>query len=180
LEELEDILQGCRHQDRRSQEQLYRRLYPALFALCKSFFKDQHVALTALNNGMLTVYRNLEQYDVSKGKFFNWAYTIVRHAALTMTRGRKAEPVEELEETTENIGPGNPFKQLEWKDIYVYLDALPDNTRVVCNLYYLQGYSLKEIAAGIGMKEGTVKWHLNETRHRLKNMITQQANFNDV
>ncbi len=179
MKDLKNILSGCKRHDRVSQEELYRRLYPPLFALCRSFFNDEHVALTALNNGMLTVYSKLEQYDSSRGEFFNWAYTIVRHSALTMIRGKKTEPLVELDEAMENFGPCNPFKQLEWKDIYTYLDALPANTRVVCNLYYLQGYSIKEIAQSTDMKEGTVKWLLNESRNRLKNIITQEANVND-
>ncbi len=32
---------------------------------------------------------------------------------------------------TTAIAVNNPFKQLEWKDIYYYLDQLPPNTRYV-------------------------------------------------
>ena len=85
-------------------------------------------------------------------------------------------------ELTENAGDAvvnNPFKQLEWKDIYYYLDQLPANTRYVCSLYYLEGFSIKEITGLLEMKEGTVKWHLNECRTRLK-VIFEQHNARNI
>jgi len=33
---------------------------------------------------------------------------------------------------------------------------------------YIEDYSIKEIAASLDMKDGTVKWHLNEGRNKLK------------
>jgi RNA polymerase sigma-70 factor (ECF subfamily) len=169
--DIENIIHGCRQQDRKCQEALYRQYYAALFALCKSFFSDEHDIVTALNNGMLKVFQNIDQYDMTKGKFFNWVYTTVRYAALTMIRDRKPNLTYELNENMQEASAGNPFAKLEWADIYFYLDQLPSNTRIVCTLYYIEGFSIKEIAASINMKSGTVKWHLNECRTRLKTIF---------
>lgn len=120
---------------------------------------------------MLKVFNNMPQYDASKGEFFNWAYTTVRHAALTSIRNKKPNPVAEITEDLPEDGNSNPFQQLEWKDIYYYLDQLPANARNVCVLYYLEGFRIKEIAASIGFTEGTVKWYLNDCRTRLKTIF---------
>jgi len=176
LENISHIIEGCKKQDQLSQEKLYRQFYPALFALCKTFFEDKQDILTALNNGMLRVFKNIEQYDESKGAFFNWVYTIVRNAALTLIRDKKTNLTFELTENVKEQIDNNPFKQLEWKDIYYYLDKLPAKTRCVCSLYYLEGFSMKEISGSIDMKEGAVKWHLSECRSRLK-IIFEQHNI---
>lgn len=171
MSNINEILEGCRQNNRQSQEKLYRQFYPALFALCKQFFEDDHEALTALNNGMLKVYKNIEQFDSSKGELFNWTYTIVRNAALTLIRDKKQYAVIELKEGVTNIPSDNPFKSLEWKDIYVYLGKLPPVTRAVCSLFYIEGLSIKETASSLSIKEGTVKWHLNECRNKLKRIF---------
>jgi RNA polymerase sigma-70 factor (ECF subfamily) len=168
---INSLIDGCRRQDRKSQEELYRQCYPGLFALCKCFFSDHHEILTALNNGMLKVFLNIDQYDMSKGKFFNWVYTTVRNTALTMIRDRKPNLTYELKEDLQEAQTDHPFAKLEWEDIYYYLDQLPPNTRIVCTLFYLEGFSIKEIASSIDMKTGTVKWHLNECRSRLKTIF---------
>jgi RNA polymerase sigma factor (sigma-70 family) len=163
-------LEGCRRRERQSQEKLYRQFYPVLFALCKNFFEDKHDIVTAINNGMLKVFTNIDQYDPAKGAFFSWMYTTVRNAALTMLRDRKTQAFDyvEIEDKMGFVSYENPFEQFSGADIHVYLLQLPVATRRVCSLYYMDGYSVKEIAEALDVSEGTVKWHLSESRNRLK------------
>lgn len=169
-------IEGCKKHDRLSQEKLYRQFYPALFALCRTFFNDNHDILTALNNGMLNVFKNIEQYDEGKGTFFNWAYTVVRNAALTEIRNKKAGTSPVYTELVPEAAFVNPFAEREWNDMYEWLDKLPVTTRAVCILYYNEGFSIKEIMPLLEMKEGTVKWHLHEGRNKLKKIF--KPNFN--
>jgi RNA polymerase sigma factor (sigma-70 family) len=172
LDEISHIIEGCKKQDRVSQEKLYRQFYPALFALCKSFFENNHDILTALNNGMLRVYKNIGLFDQSKGSFFNWIYTIVRNAALTQIRDKKKDTSLELITTDlEDKVIYNPFREKEWHEIFTFLEMLPQTSRAICSLYYMEGFTIKEISIVLEMKEGTVKWHLNECRKRLKIMV---------
>lgn len=161
---------GCKRRERQSQEKLYRQFYPVLFALCKNFFEDKHDVVSAINNGMLKVFSNIDQYDETKGAFFNWMYTTVRNAALTMLRDRKAQAFDyvEIEDKMGFVSAENPLEQLSATDIHVYLLQLPVATRRVCSLYYMDGFSVKEIAEALVISEGTVKWHLSESRNRLK------------
>ena len=176
MDDINHIIEGCKKQDRLSQEKLYRQFYPALFALCKTFFEDNHDILTALNNGMLRVFRNIEQYDQGKGIFFNWVYTIIRNAALTQVRDKKTGTPLVFTENLNDTTSYNPFSEKEWDDIYLLLGQLPTTTRAICSLYYMEGFSIKEISASIDMKVGTVKWHLNESRNRLRTIIQPNCN----
>lgn len=154
---------------------MYRQFYPALFALCRTFFEDNHEILTALNNGMLKVFQNIEQYDAGKGNFFNWVYTVVRNAALTQVRNKKTGTADVYTGELPDTASFNPFEEKEWETIYEMVRYLPVTTRAVCVLYYREGYSIKEIGDSLEMKTGTVKWHLNEGRTRLKNKF--KSNF---
>jgi RNA polymerase sigma factor (sigma-70 family) len=173
VEDLHEIVEGCKRNDRSSQEKLYRQFYPGLFALCKKFFPDSHDALTSLNNGMLNVFKNIGKYDPAKGELFSWSYTIVRNAAITHLNSLKV-----IQQTTEISGQMeqslyySPFKELELSDIYLYLDKLPPATRAVCSLHYIEGYAIKEIAEQLSLSEGTIKWHLSESRNRLKSLFS--------
>ena len=173
MKELHEIIEGCKRNDRSSQEKLYRQFYPGLFALCKNFFSDNHDALTSLNNGMLNVFKNIGKYDPAKGELFNWAYTIVRNAAITHLNSMKIlQPTTELTDQIEKSLNHNLFKELEWNNIYNYLDKLPPATRAVCTLHYFEGFAIKEISEQLGISEGTIKWHLSESRTRLKPLFS--------
>ncbi|WP_229238823.1 RNA polymerase sigma factor [Dyadobacter sp. Leaf189] len=173
LNSLDQILAGCRRRDRQSQEQLYRRFYPVLFALCKNFFDEKHDVLTALNNGMMKVFQNIDQYDAAKGELFNWIYTAVRNAALTLLRNRKTQQFD-YDEIDDRMGfesADNPLETLSANDIQIYLAQLPVATRRICGLFYLEGFSVKEISEALAISTGTVKWHLSESRTRLKKIL---------
>ena len=125
---------------------------------------------------MLNVYKNIEQYNAEKGELFTWAYNITRNAALTHFRNKNTQK-ETIELTTEieYEEKESPFKQLEWKDIYFYLGKLPPSTRAICALYYVEGLLIKEISEQMLISEGTVKWHLSESRKKLKMIFTSNA-----
>jgi DNA-directed RNA polymerase specialized sigma24 family protein len=55
----------------------------------------------------------------------------------------------------------------------LHIKALPATQKTVFNMYALDGYSHKEIALQLGMKESNSQWHLNQARQFLKNKIIQ-------
>jgi RNA polymerase sigma factor (sigma-70 family) len=176
VEDLHEIIEGCKRNDRSSQEKLYRQFYPGLYALCKKFFVNNHDVLTALNDGMLHVFKNIAQYDPAKGELFNWAYTIVRNAAISQLNNQKIlKQTTEITATIEKLLNDNPFKELEWNEIYFNLDKLPPATRAVCTLHYLEGFSIKEISERLSLSDGTIKWHLSESRNRLKALFSKSS-----
>ncbi len=172
MEDLQLLVRECLTNNRRSQEKLYRRFYPALFLLCRKFFSQPEEAVEVLNDGMLRVFTQLDKYDAAKGEFFNWVYTVVRNTALDKIRSRKWPPHQEMDEDG-GVTQNNILSKLEWEDIYKLLDALPPSTRAVCSLFYLEGFPVKEIAEMLQQSPGTVKWHLSETRSKLKPILEQ-------
>ena len=169
---IEEILQGCKSGNPISQEKLYKQFYPALFALCNLFFDDNHDTLTALNNGMLRVYKNIHQFDESKGTLFNWMYTTIRNAALSyLTVKKNVYKNIELPEDINVEGNDYNLNNFETKDVRFCLQQLPLATRNVCRLNYLDGLNIKEIAAALNISTGTVKWHLSEGRKKLKPIL---------
>ena len=143
--------------------------YPPLFALCRRLLPDDHEATEALNNGMLKVFKNIASWQSDKGEFFNWMYTIVRNAALDKLKAKKSElNIKELKDEHNDESFYNPVKELEWKEIYKLSEALSPGTRAVFNLYYLEGLSVKEIAETLDLSAGTVKWHMNASREKLR------------
>ena len=162
------LIKECAANNRLSQEKLYYKFYPALMLLCKRFFSDDHKALEVLNDGMMKVYKNISSFDSNKGELFNWIYTIVRNTVLDKLKLVMPPAAKELNGIKENVSEDPAIRNLEWKDIYKLLDTLPPATRAVCNLFYIEGFSIKEIGDSLNISQGTVKWHLSETRKKLR------------
>jgi RNA polymerase sigma factor (sigma-70 family) len=170
LEDLQQLIRDCKRQDRKSQEKLYKQFYVPLYCLCRRIFQNEHEAIESVNDGMLKVFSSIGSYREDKGRFFNWVYTIVRNTALDKLRTTVsfAEHIDLLTDLPETDAGDNPLKALEWKEMYVLLDQLNPATRAVCSLFYMEGYSIKDIAEQLDISSGTVKWHLSESRKKMK------------
>ena len=59
-------------------------------------------------------------------------------------------------------------------EILELVRQLPPATQAVFNLFVIEGYSHNEIGQMMNISDGTSKWHLNEARKKLQNMITNQ------
>lgn len=167
MEEINQLVTQCIANERMAQEKFYHFFYPSLIVLCKKFFADDHTAVETVNDGMIKVFKNLASFDPSKGELFNWIYTIVRNAALDKVKRSRIINTVEIEgsEVPQDV---SPLHALEWKDIYQLLDNLAPATRIVCSLFYLEEFSIKEISRILAISDGTVKWHLSETRKKLR------------
>ncbi len=60
---------------------------------------------------------------------------------------------------------------LEEEDLLHLLTYLPEGCRTVFNLFAIEGYSHKEIAAMLHISEGTSKSQLNASRSKLKELV---------
>jgi RNA polymerase sigma factor (sigma-70 family) len=173
LEDLQQLIRDCARNDRKSQEKLYKQFYVPLYCLCRRIFQNEHEAIESVNDGMLKVFTNIGSYQGDKGKFFNWVYTIVRNTALDKLRATVPfqEQIDLLTNLPETDAGYNPLRAREWKDMYALLDQLNPATRVVCSLFYMEGYTIKEIAGQLDISTGTVKWHLSESRKKMKTIM---------
>ena len=59
-------------------------------------------------------------------------------------------------------------------EIWDVVNKLPDKYRIIVDLYYRDGYSIKEIAFILGKKTATVGTQLNRARQKLREMLKEE------
>jgi len=172
---LEQLIKDCQENSIKAQEQLYRLLAPKLFAVCLKYSRSRVDAEDNLQDGFLLIFKKINQYRF-EGSFEGWAKRVMVNNVLQKYR---TEGVFEI--VTENM-PEEAEVEIEADDIPMeYLMAiiqqLPDRYRMVFNLYVIDGYSHKEIAAMLNITDGTSKSNLARARMILKQKIeTRQGN----
>jgi len=172
---LEQLIKDCQENSIKAQEQLYRLLAPKLFAVCLKYSRSRVDAEDNLQDGFILIFKKIGQYRF-EGSFEGWAKRVMVNNVLQKYR---TEGVFEI--VTENL-PEEADVEIEADDIPMeYLMAiiqqLPDRYRMVFNLYVIDGYSHKEIAAMLNITDGTSKSNLARARMILKEKIeTRQGN----
>jgi RNA polymerase sigma-70 factor (ECF subfamily) len=174
-EQIENWIDGCIKNDRRAQEALYKAYYRAMVSLCLRYTGSSADAVDALNNGFFKVFKNIQQYDRKKGSLYTWIRILVINSCLDLIKQKeKIKSAQELEEGMEVAIPAGVLEKIEADELLSMIRRLPPATGAVFNLFAIEGFSHKEIAAMMHISEGTSKWHLSEARRKLQSMIQPQ------
>ncbi len=88
------------------------------------------------------------------------------NTALDSLRRQKAiRDTEKLPDQEEEPGIDNDaLAKISGDELLDAIFQLPVATRLVFNLYNIDGYSHREIGALLNISEGTSRWHLNDGR----------------
>lgn len=108
-------------------------------------------------------------------KFKSWSISLVKRRAIDWLRAKNMER-EKLhsfyqEAQTENSSEENDQKVKQKLALLKGFQQLSTEQQYILRLFYIQGYSLKEIADVLKISAGTVKYRLYNAREKLKSLI---------
>ncbi len=166
---LKKLINKCKQKDIKAQSQIYQLYAGKLFALCLKYSRNYQEAQDNLQNGFITIFDKVEQYNF-KGSFEGWLKKIIINTALQTYREKNV-----LNLVTEEI-PEEVEIEIEEEEVSLdyllkLIQELPNQYRLVFNLYVLDGHSHKEIANILEISEGTSKSNLSRARGILRDKI---------
>jgi RNA polymerase sigma-70 factor (ECF subfamily) len=174
------LIRAGQRGDHQAVEALFNRYHRPLFQTALRVLGNTEDAEDALQDGMLSAYRNLKRFE-GRSQFSTWLTRIVINAALMRRRSAKARPAFSLDEppredelpATERFadrGP-NPEQVFESTEIREMIDQnlgeLSPLLRTAFVLREVQGFSTGEAAKKLGVTENTLKARLWRARHQL-------------
>lgn len=168
--ELEELINGCKRNERSSQERLYKLFYTRMMALVRRYIDDEMQAEEVLNNGYLRAFQKIGQYNF-QGSFEGWLRRVVFHAVSDYVRSNAKYSNHVVLVEKEEYIHKDYAERLYYNELLEMVQSLPIATRAVFNMYVLDGYTHKDIGKALGISEGTSKWHLSEGRKILKEKI---------
>ncbi len=140
------------------------------------FTRFYHAIDDVVQETYIRAYRNL-----SSGKFrgdstvHSWLYTIARNESLRMNRKLSREE-EKFTKSLEHSATGKGTADIDFDEtIYVLHESiakLPDTYRTVLELA-ARGFSEKEIALKLSLKQGTVKSRASRGREMLQKLLPE-------
>lgn len=124
-----------------------------------------------MQDSFLTIFDKIKQYN-HKGSFEGWLKRITINTALKTYRTKA--PLQIVKEVAENI----ENEDLDLENTVINVDVLlecvqqlPDQYRLVFNLFVLDDYSHKEIASLLNISVGTSKSNVSRARKILKEKL---------
>jgi len=171
--DLQQLIEGCKKQDRQSQKLLYQSMYGFAMKICLRYSNNAHEASEVMNDGFFKLFVNIEKYN-KELPFKPWLSKIMYHAAIDYYRANlKWSHLKDLEHAAPIASQDSVEQHLGYKDLLRMVQQLPPVYRMVFNLYVVDGYSHEEIAEMVGIGVGTSRSNLYKARVKLQQMLSQ-------
>ncbi|MCM1180767.1 MAG: sigma-70 family RNA polymerase sigma factor [Clostridium sp.] len=149
----------------------------SLYRVSKSILKNDSDCEDAVSEAITIAFQKLDslkQEEYAK----TWLTRILIHECFRIRRQRskvmlafhQAEP--ELEHFMYSGNQQDAYVD-DYFDLYQAMRNLNENQRLTVTLYYIEGYSVKEIAQMTGVSQGTVKSRLSRGRSQLKQFLEE-------
>lgn len=101
-----------------------------------------------------------------KGKFKSWLFKIAHNTFLNHKAAQRI--YESIDEARTFAGTSATDAKYVYQDLYLALSTLPPKERSAIVLFYLDGYSVREISKMTDTNEEAVKKQLSRGRDKLK------------
>jgi RNA polymerase sigma factor (sigma-70 family) len=178
-----DIIARILSGDSRQFGALVDRYKDRAFALAWRLLGSREEAEETVQDAFVKAYRSLPEFRGASA-FGTWFYRILYNSCMTKISRRHAEPV-----SLEDLSPAglevasesddlDELERIAAEERYDILDTeiqkLPEKSRTVLTLFYVQAQRYEEIATILGIPVNTVKTNLFRARVLLRRRIMER------
>jgi RNA polymerase sigma factor (sigma-70 family) len=168
----QDIFRRCQQNDRTAQKQLFQLLYAPLFRVCLRYLNHREDAEDCLMKGFLKAFQGIKKVEFNNDEAaMAWFRKIMANECLMFLRQKNRFLLFPEEEPVHEIQPADVLLKTDAVALETTISRLPLGYRTVFNLFAVEGFSHKEIAALLNITESTSKTQFSKAKAALKKML---------
>lgn len=173
----EELIQGCKENNRLHQEALYRKYSRKVYGICLRYANSEMEAEDTMQEIFIKLFTRIQQYKPS-GSFEAWVKRVsINYSIEVYRKNKRLVFVETYEGTYEETYDTTVLQELSAAEITKLINKLPEGYRMVFNLFAVEGYTHKDIAELMGISEGTSKSQFSRAKSHLVRMLAQELNI---
>lgn len=171
-----EIVKKIQEHDRKVILTLYQHTFNVLMGAAVRYKNNREDQMSIVNTAFMKIISGIHNYKVGTA-YFSWAKQIVSNTIIDDFRSnrnyKQLFDVDAEAVNHEAVDFSEIDQDIEAEALQNMLNSLPPATKMVFNLYAIEGYSSKEICAQLDIGYETVKWHIKEARKRLKKQVLE-------
>lgn len=171
----DDLLVLIRNQDEKAFTHLYNMYSKSLFAVISNFIREHEEAEDVLQETFVKIWKNIDSYNESKGRFYTWILNIARNAAIDKLRSKG------FNNTKKNLSADNFVHLLDDNSrttnmidvigIREFVKKLKPKCIQLIELLFFRGYTQQEASDELEIPLGTVKTQNRNCINDLRNYL---------
>ena len=169
------LIEQCKKRDAKAQAELYKIFAPKLYGVCLKYCSNKSVADDLFQDAFITIFNKIHQFK-HEGSFEGWAKRITINIVLQHFKKQKFhQEINDNLITDENEEFEIEDENLNLNYLLELIKELPNQYRLVFNLYVLDGYSHSEISEALNISTGTSKSNLSRAKQLLRKRIESET-----
>ena len=159
-----------------AQRQLYEHFAQQMLGVCFRYTKSIADAEDILQEGFVKVFKHLHQYNF-EGELGAWIRKIMVNTALNYLKKNKRYQYDLSFDdlVLHPVSTDDPHINLQTKELAELIRQLPTGFQTIFNLHAVEGYSHVEIAAMLGITDGTSRSQYARARALLIEWIKKNS-----
>lgn len=161
--------------DKKGFDVLYNNYSTSLYGVINMIVKKEEFAEEILQDTFIKIWKKIEDYDASKGRFFTWMLNIARNMAIDKLRSKEFKSGSKTDDisTFVDIGDSGYAEKHNMDHIGVrdVLKKLSEEHQFLIQKMYFEGYSQSEIAEEFDIPLGTVKTRVRAAMSKLRELF---------
>ena len=180
IEDIE-LARLCARGDEKARHELYTRYAGYLFALCIRYVGDRELARDLMHDAMIKIFDTIGKYRTT-GSLKSWCARVTVNLVIDHLRKSKRMELQPLETTQEKIPEpqDEEVAKVPKAELMRMVGELPETKRVIFNLFCVEGYSHKDIAQMLDIKEKTSSSLLFKAREQLARNVRDYIRINGL
>jgi len=190
------LYKGCKENNSNIQFEVFNRYLKRFIAICERYVNTNEDAQDIVQESFITIFNKIDLFNwKGDGSFEKWMHRIVTNRAVNHYQKYKTKQYISLENTDDVIDDEYEYieilgyKELIPEHLNTYdipdnelletLKMLPENFRVVFNMYVVDDFSHKEIAKELKISEKTSTTRLHRARKLLQKHLANRIKERD-
>lgn len=170
------LINACKKGNRKAQFEWYEQHKVFLFQICLRYAKTKTEAEDILQEGFYKILKDLNRVK-NVAAIKGWMRQVMVNTALMHLRKHQKMKFDALSdydiEELSRVEMGSESED-KAKAAIKMIQYLPIGYQVVFNLRAIEGYSFKEIAAQLNIKETTLRSHYHRAKEQLKRILEKE------
>lgn len=175
-----ELVRLCQQNNKRAQEELYKRFSRKLLGMAFLYLKSSDDARDVLQESFIKIFLNITQYK-SEGSFEGWMRRIVVNTAISYLKSKRkmnfdsVDKIEEISADNDEDDTLTDYPDLTQEELFELVGQLPEKYRVIFVMYCIDGFSHSDIAASLQITEEGCRTRLKRAREQLRKMVILAA-----
>ncbi|WP_177735473.1 RNA polymerase sigma factor [Flavobacterium inviolabile] len=171
----EELLPQIYKKDDKAFTLLYEMYAKSLYGIIYNLIKDREEAEDVLQETFVKIWKNMDSYNESKGRFFTWILNIARNTAIDKLRSKN------FNNNQKNLSSDNfvhilddsskTNNKIDTIGIQEFVKKLKPKCIQLIDLLFFKGYTQQEASEELEIPLGTVKTQNRNCINELRNLL---------